>query len=220
MIVFIVYKESKLSRGAYVIELVATNPRFCLVNDMQMLTDEEMIRAYLSSQPTHCFETLYKRYVNKVYRRCLSLTQDTAKAEDFTHDIFLRAFSKLDAFQERARFSTWLYSITYNYCLDQLKLAKRISIVTIAEATDFEIPESNESLIHEEAIQLMERAIDYLSPKDIRLLQLRYEEGLSINEIADLYKSKVSAIKMRLKRSRDRIAYLYKTLQYHQTKRL
>lgn len=179
---------------------------------MQLLTDEEMIRAYFSSQPTHCFETLYKRYVNKVYRRCLSLTQDTAKAEDYTHDIFLRAFSKLDAFQERARFSTWLYSITYNYCLDQLKLAKRINAVTIADTTDFDVPESDESLVHEEAIQLMKRAIDYLSPKEIRLLRLKYEEGLSVNEIAELYGSKVSAVKMRLKRSRDRIACLYKTL--------
>lgn len=220
MIVFIDYKESKLNRRAYVSGLIAINPRFCSVNNTHMLTDEEMIRAYFSSQPTHCFETLYKRYVNKVYRRCLSLTQDTTKAEDFTHDIFLRAFSKLDAFQERARFSTWLYSIAYNYCLDQLKLARRINTIIIADDYAFDIPEADESLVHEEAIQLMERAIDYLSPKDIRLLRLKYEEGLSVNEIADLYSSKVNTVKMRLKRSRDRIAYLYKTLQYHQTKRL
>eukprot|EP01031_Cornospumella_fuschlensis_P015460 gene15460-18893_t len=73
------------------------------------LTDEEMIRNYLTSQPNQCFETLYNRYVNKVYRRCLSMTKDSEKAEDFTQDIFLKVFSKLDAFQERSTFSTWLY---------------------------------------------------------------------------------------------------------------
>ena len=97
------------------------------------LSDEDMIRRYLPDQPTHCFETLYNRYVNKVYRRCLSMTKDPLQAEDYTHDIFLKVFNKLDAFQERSTFSTWLYSIAYNYCADQLRLGKRLSMMSINE---------------------------------------------------------------------------------------
>ena len=66
-----------------------------------LISDEDMIRQYRTSQPNHCFEILYKRYVNKVYRRCLSMTKDPLKAEDFTHDIFLKVFNRLEAFQEQ-----------------------------------------------------------------------------------------------------------------------
>ncbi|WP_338871810.1 RNA polymerase sigma factor [Spirosoma sp. SC4-14] len=178
------------------------------MNDV--LTDEEMIRTYLPSQPTQCFETLYKRYVNKVYRRCLSLTKDSAIAEDFTHDIFIKAFDKLDAFQERARFSTWLYSIAYNYCLDQLKISKRLNLVAIDNDSEHDIPDTEEGSLREEATQLMLRAVNYLSHQETMLLRLKYEDGLSISEIAARYNIKASAVKMRLKRSRDRIYNLYR----------
>ena len=178
-------------------------------------TDEEMIRVYLPSQPNHCFETLYNRYVNKVYRRCLSMTQDSAKAEDFTHDIFLRVFDKLGAFQERARFSTWLYSISYNYCLDQLRVAKRLDTVAIEDGLMYDLPESDETALHEETIQLVNRAVETLSPEETKLLRLKYEDGLSIEIIAQQYNIKTSAVKMRLKRSRDKIYDLYQKQHAH-----
>ena len=56
-----------------------------------VLSDEETIRNLLPNQPNQCFETLYNRYVNKVYQRCLYMTKDSEKAQDFTHDIFMKA---------------------------------------------------------------------------------------------------------------------------------
>ncbi|GAB3976640.1 RNA polymerase sigma factor [Spirosoma terrae] len=179
------------------------------------LTDENLIRLYLPHQPKECFETLYNRYVNKVYRRCLSLTQDSAKAEDFTHDIFLKVFDKLDAFQERARFSTWLYSIAYNYCLDQIRIGKRLKTVTMEEDEEFDMAESQDTLIHEETLQMVKQAIKTLSYEETRMLKLKYEDGLSIDEISRLYEIKASAVKMRLKRSRDKIHRLYEQ-QYNE----
>ncbi|MCK8491112.1 MULTISPECIES: RNA polymerase sigma factor [Spirosoma] len=173
------------------------------------LTDENIIRLYLPNQPNECFETLYTRYVNKVYRRCLSLTHDSAKAEDFTHDIFLKVFDKLDAFQERARFSTWLYSIAYNYCLDQIRLSKRLNTVTMDDDYELDIADNQESVLHEETLQMVKQAMDTLSKEETTLLRMKYEDGMSIDEIADLYNLKASAVKMRLKRSRDKIHRLY-----------
>ncbi|MVM33191.1 sigma-70 family RNA polymerase sigma factor [Spirosoma sp. HMF4905] len=169
------------------------------------LTDEETIRQFLPDKPNQCFETLYNRYVNKVYRRCLSMTKDTEKAEDFTHDIFLKVFSKLDAFQERSSFSTWLYSIAYNYCSDQLRLAKRLDFASIEEGLSLELPDSQESMLHEETIQLVRQAMAALSVKERTLLHLKYEDSMSIEEIAQLYNLKPSAVKMRLKRSREKV---------------
>ncbi len=173
------------------------------------LTDEETIRQFLPSQPNHCFETLYNRYVNKVYRRCLSMTKDTEKAEDFTHDIFLKVFSKLDAFQERSSFSTWLYSIAYNYCSDQLRIAKRFDLISIEETVRQELPDLQENLLHEETLQLVRRAMETLSANEQKLLRFKYEDGMNIEQIAQLYDIKASAVKMRLKRCREKIHRLY-----------
>ena len=168
-------------------------------------TDEEMIRLYLSKQPNQCIETLYNRYVSKVYQRCLYMTKDTEKAQDFTHDIFMKAFSKLDDFQQRSSFATWLNSIAHNYCSDQIRLAKRLHTTSIEMVSEVNLTESREGLTEEENIDRAYQALASLSTADQVLLRQKYEEGLSIEELADLYHIKVSAVKMRLKRSRDRI---------------
>ena len=164
-----------------------------------------MIRQCLPSQPNQCFETLYNRYVGKVYQRCLSMTKDAEKAEDFTHDIFLKVFDKLNAFQERSSFSTWLYSISYNYCADQLRIAKRLPTTTLEGSLEQNRAESTEAQLHEETLQLVKQAMETLSVKERSLLRLKYEDGLSIDEIAELYDLKPSAVKMRLKRSREKV---------------
>jgi RNA polymerase sigma factor (sigma-70 family) len=170
-----------------------------------ILTDEEMIRQYLPAQANQCFETLYNRYVDKVYRQCLSMTKDSEKAEDFTHDIFIKVFDKLDAFQQRSSFSTWLSSIAYNYCADQIRLSKRLPTTALHNQLEQNLAESQEVTIQEEAMQLVKRALESLSAKEQTLLRLKYEDGISIEELAQMYKLKTSAVKMRLKRSKARI---------------
>lgn len=177
------------------------------------LTDEETIRQLLPTQPDQCFETLYNRYVNKVYRRCLSMTKDSEKAEDFTHDIFLKVFSKLDAFEERSSFSTWLYSIAYNYCSDQLRLAKRFTYTSVEEGLNKDAPDFQEAQLHEETLQVVKQAMEMLSTSERKLLKLKYEDNMSIEEIAQLCNLKSSAVKMRLKRSREKIQQ-FCALQY------
>ena len=171
-------------------------------------TDEEMIRHYLPNQPNQCFETLYNRYVKKIYRRCLSMTQDAEKAQDFTQDIFLKVFNKLEDFQQRSSFSTWLYSIAYNYCADQLRLAKRLQTTSLDEHEEWAVADSHESQLHEETLHLVKLAMDTLSINERALLRLKYEDGMSIDEIAQLYSLKPSAVKMRLKRSREKVQQL------------
>ncbi|WP_405515725.1 RNA polymerase sigma factor [Spirosoma sp. KNUC1025] len=174
------------------------------------LTDEEMIRQYLTEQPNQCFEALYKRYVARVYHRCLFMTKDAQTAQDFTHDIFMKAFSKLDHFQQRSSFATWLTSIAHNYCSDQLRLAKRLHTTSLEDGMD--LSESRESGLGEEQLDRVHRAMSGLSASEQLLLRQKYEQGLSIEELAGLYQIKVSAIKMRLKRSRDRVEQLYRQL--------
>ena len=173
------------------------------------ISDEALIRQHLPHQPNQCFETLYSRYVGKVYQRCLSMTKDSDQAQDFTHDIFIKAFAKLEGFQERARFSTWLYSIAYNYCADQLRLAKRLPTTSIEDSLAPYQVVANESQVAEEAMSMVSQALKQLPEEDRRILSLKYEDGMSVEEIAQLYDLNVSTVKMRLKRSRDKVRKLY-----------
>ncbi|MVM31100.1 sigma-70 family RNA polymerase sigma factor [Spirosoma sp. HMF4905] len=172
-----------------------------------LLTDEALIREYMPDQPNQCFETLYNRYASKVYRHCLSITKDTENAHDFTHDIFIKMFSKLDTFHERSSFSTWLYSITYNYCAGQLKLAKRLPLTELDEETnqDAYSTEWQDAQTQEQSLQLLRQAMASLSVNEQTLLKLKYEQGMRVEEIAELYNLKVSTVKMRIKRSRDKV---------------
>lgn len=73
---------------------------------------------YLKYQSEQCFSLLYNRYVKKVYAKCISILKEESLARDATQEIFLKIFLNLIRFEEKARFSTWVYAITYNYCID------------------------------------------------------------------------------------------------------
>jgi len=172
------------------------------------LNDEELIRYYLPISPDVCFETLYKRYVSKVYRRCLSLTKNVEKAEDYTQDIFIRTFARLDRFEERSSFSTWLYSISFNYCLEQIKWSNRFALTSLDETLLDQYADVDEYTSQEEQVRHLAKAMNTLSNQDADLLRMKYQQGLAIGQIAQVLDLKESAVKMRLKRSRDRVRQL------------
>lgn len=172
-------------------------------------TANQLLRQHSRISSPDTFEALYKQYVNKVYRKCLSMTKDADMAQDYTQDIFIKAFEKFDSFQNRSTFSTWLYSISYNYCADQLRLAKRLPTTAwVPENVAHDIPDIPDDYLHEESLKLVRQSMEKLSVKERTLLRLKYEDGLTIDEIADLYALKPSAVKMRLKRSREKIQIL------------
>lgn len=178
------------------------------------LNDEEVIRQYLPSCPNACFETLYNRYVRKVYNRCYSLTKDSDKAQDFTHDIFMRVFDRLDRFQERSTFSTWLYSISYNYCMDQLRSASRMATTSLEDNHDYHTPEPDEADHAEHGLHVLANAMRSLSWQEAQILRLKYQDGLDVRQIAEQLNLKESAVKMRLKRSRDKVRALCADVAY------
>ena len=172
-------------------------------------SDEELIQQFLQTRTGPCFETLYKRYAHKVYSRCFSITKDTEKAQDYTHDIFIRLFAHIDRFQERSAFSTWLYSITYNYCMDQLRANKRLTVAPLDDYSEYQFASSDETELTEYSLQQLAKVMVVMPTQEASLLRLKYQEGLNIRQIATQLNLNDSAVKMRLKRSRDRAKRLY-----------
>ncbi|SFD11068.1 RNA polymerase sigma factor [Spirosoma endophyticum] len=178
---------------------------------MEPFSDEELVRLYVETQRNIYFERLYERYCDKVYRKCLSFTKDPVRAEDLTHDIFLKLVVKLSSFREQAKFSTWLYSITYNYCTDQLRshnLRREVYVDEGWERLDLGTDDGLAEMAEMEAQQL-ERALHQLAPEEQTMLLMKYQDDISIRDIAQLNGLTESAVKMRLKRSRDKLRKYY-----------
>ncbi|RYU95322.1 RNA polymerase sigma factor [Emticicia agri] len=174
----------------------------------KVVADEELVRLYIETQRNLYFEELYDRYVDKVYRKCLSFVKNEAQAEDYTHDIFLRVVLKLGSFKEHAKFSTWLYSITYNYCMDQVRQVKRQAEVVLDENFDLEDDAYDLELV-EMQTQGLKKALQKIDADEKAILLMKYQDDFSIKEISETLKITESAVKMRLMRTKEKLKKIY-----------
>lgn len=178
------------------------------------MSDTDIIRHYLHSQSTICFSLLYKRYGGKVYSKCISLLKDEALAHDATQEIFTKIFLNLSRFAERAKFSTWVYSITYNYCIDYIrknKKHKNLFVDDIERAPDV-IDEVNDEELLSMNLKQLTAVLEAIPLDDKTILLMKYKDDLSIKDIADVLNKTESAVKMRIKRAKAKAQQVRKEL--------
>ncbi len=113
--------------------------------DLQTLTDEEVVKLILTKKDPKHFEIIYDRYSKVIFNKCLSFVQERKIAEDMSHDILLKVYLSLASFNYQSKFSTWLYSITYNACVDFKKKQSKVS----AEYDKYIEEESNTNQLNE-----------------------------------------------------------------------
>ncbi|MEL7270442.1 MAG: sigma-70 family RNA polymerase sigma factor [Bacteroidota bacterium] len=180
------------------------------------LTDEELVARIVKNNNPLLFGILYDRYAKMVYNKCYGFARSQDEAEDLTQDVFLQLFIKLKSFKGKSKFSTWLYSFTYNFCVNyvnrnkQRKMSDRSVPVEDSEhKLTEEVPD--ESLLELKAKKL-EKALTLISAEDRSILLLKYQDGASIKELITLMEIGESAVKMRLKRAKERLMESYNTL--------
>ncbi|MEM9885917.1 MAG: RNA polymerase sigma factor [Bacteroidota bacterium] len=169
------------------------------------MSDVEVIRQYLNYQSTSCFSLLYERYSKKVYSKCISLLKDEALAHDATQEIFTKIFLNLSKFAERAKFSTWVYSITYNYCIDYIRRRKKqfnLFVDDIERAPDLPDEEVKDEELLAMNLKQLTVVLENIPLDDKTILLMKYRDELSIKEIAEIIDKTESAVKMRIKRAK------------------
>ncbi len=178
------------------------------------LTDIELIRCYLEKRTPACFSKLYDRYAPKVFGKCLALLKDRTEAEDATQEIFVKVFSKMASFDERAKFSTWLYSITYNLCIDRLRKRKKERELFSEEDENAgdKIEEVDDRQLLEMELDRLKVVLEKIPEGDKMLLLMKYLDGMQIKEIARILGKTESAIKMRIKRAKLKARRVYESL--------
>jgi len=169
------------------------------------MKDLEVIHSYLEYQASQCFDLLYERYSRKIYAKCISLLKNEAQAKDATQEIFLKVFLNLSRFGEKSRFSTWVYSITYNYCIDSLRRRKKKMALFSDEmenAPDLAEEEVSDKILLEMEIGKLKAVMEEIPPGDKAILLMKYQDGMSIREIAGILDKTESAVKMKIKRAK------------------
>jgi RNA polymerase sigma factor (sigma-70 family) len=177
------------------------------------LSDEEIVTKITENGESFLFEILYNRYYSKILDKSYSLVKNGELASDLTRDILSKVFEKLNSFKGNSSFSSWLYSITYNHCIDFLREKKKLHYPDwnmqneIPEIID-EVEEDNTSLNYTRLMKLL----DLIHTEEKALLVMKYQDELSLKEIGEALRISESATKMRIKRAKARLLYLYKNL--------
>ncbi len=184
-------------------------------NTIDTISDEELIQEITKSNDTHLFGILYDRYVSLVYNKCLGFIGSKEEAQDLTHDIFVKLFVKLKTFKGDSKFSTWIYAFTYNHCVNYLQRevkGKKNTFSVKEEYEDETIDEIADEKIFELKAEKLNQALQLISPNERAMLLMKYQDDLSIKEIASANELGESAVKMRLNRAKTNLIKVYNNL--------
>jgi len=176
----------------------------------KILSDTEIINKIIAEKQSDLFEVLYHRYHKKVLDKCFGLVKNKTLAIEFTDDIFIKTFEKLETFGHNSKFSSWLYSITYNYCIDYLRLRKKLHYPDWNRQNEIpEIIDESEEDFTDLNYQRLMQILELIHPEEKALLLMKYQDELPMKQIGIALRISEDATKMRLKRARTRVIYLY-----------
>ena len=181
-------------------------------NRQSGLSDEEVVAKIVESQNPALISILYDRYGEKVFRKCMSFVKEPAIAEDLTHDIFIKVYLNLSSFKKKSRFSTWLYSITYNFCVDYIRKSKKNKWVSIEDQIGIENDYAMDNLedIKHIRTEQLGKLLEKVKDEEKMILLMKYKDGMSIKEIQKALSISESAVKMRIKRAKEKVKSLHK----------
>lgn len=183
-------------------------------NSKNSYSDKELVKLIVVDKNTHYFSILYDRYAKYVYNKCFTFVNSEDEAKDLTHDIFIKIYINLKTFKGEAKLSTWIYSVAYNFCINYVNSKTKKSgisddiidnlvdedIDSIDEETDKDLFEINYAKLQE--------LLKLLPINDRVVLLMKYQDDLSIKEIAEIMNLKQSTVKMRLHRAKKKILEL------------
>ncbi len=188
-------------------------------------TDEALMQD-LAQGANLAFEELLTRYETPVITFCYAFLRNREAAEDIAQETFMRVFRNAKRYQPVAKFTTWLYKIAANLCINELKKGKLRSTLSLDEpagpdpdgsriveriAADTASPLSE--LERQEAQSLISKAIEHLPPDQRTTLVMVEYHQMQYQDIAEILEVSVSAIKMRVKRARETLRETLKMLQ-------
>lgn len=185
-------------------------------NRYRKFSDEELVNIIVTQNNTLLFGILYDRYANKIFNKCLGFSRSEAEALDLTQDVFLNIFVKLGSFKEKSKFSSWVYALTYNFCVNYVNRNKARKIKDksspVEEQENTLAAEVDDKELFDLRSEKLQKALTLIEPEERSLLLLKYQDDVSVKELCSLLELGESAVKMRLKRAKARVVQTYNSL--------
>ncbi len=185
------------------------------------LRDYQLVQRAIDEGDQKAYAELMKNYRDSLYFMLLKMTNNPHDAEDLTIEAFGKAFKKLHQYTPDYAFSTWLFKIASNNCIDFIRKKKKYTF-SIDQALDDEagtelsnrIPsemlDPEEELVKKQKIKLMREVVEKLKPHYRMLIELRYFREFSYEEIAAELNLPLGTVKAQLFRARE---FLYQILK-------
>ena len=182
--------------------------------------DFELVIRARDFQDEKAYAELLQKYKDSIFFMMLKMVKNQDDADDLTIEAFGKAFNRLHQYTPDFAFSTWLFRIATNNCIDFIRKKKMVTFSLDKGYEDgegnqstFDIKESNldpeERIIRKQKIRIMREIVDQLKPRYKELIVLRYFRELSYEEIAETTELPLGTVKAQLFRARD---MLYKLL--------
>jgi len=189
-------------------------------------SDEDLMLLFKSGDQ-NAFNVLVRRWETPLLNLCNRFLQDIEKAKDIRQEVFLRVYKAAKRYKPSAKFSTWLYRITLNCCLDELRNEKKKNRIPLE--TDYEDNTGKRWLLEEtlidrsdlpdeiaeknEITQIVKCAIAQLPDEQRAVVIMRHYEGLKFKEIAEIMDCPESTVKSRMYYGMEHLRRLLSCLQ-------
>ncbi len=189
--------------------------------DLRGLPDSVLIKRALGGDQ-RAYRCIMDRYRGPIFRMVQHMVRNRQQAEDLVQETFIKAFAALANFNEEYAFSTWLYKIAINNCIDYFRKKKlaTFSLEQPIQAKDGEIPREfpdhgsspERTLLAQERTALIEQAIESLPERYRICIVLRHQEDRSYEEISQILQVPLGTVKARIFRAREMLKKRLKDL--------
>ena len=173
------------------------------INDDQQIIDKVL------NGDTNAFSSLVEKYKDMVFSLAIKVTKNREEAEEVSQDSFIKAFKSLKNFKGDSKFSTWLYKIAYNNCMDRIKKnARRYNTDAIDEVVENKIKATEDTMQmieRKERAILMNECMEELPEDERSILWLFYYKELSLKEIIEVTSLSQTNLKVKLHRARKKL---------------
>ncbi|MEN2768878.1 RNA polymerase sigma factor SigW [Ornithinibacillus xuwenensis] len=178
---------------------------------MELMIREKIKQVKKGNQAA--YEDVVMFYQDKIYQHCLRMLGNTHEAEDIAQEAFIRAYVNIHSYDDRRKFSTWLYRIATNLTIDRLRKRKPDYYLDAEVkgtdgldmysqlAADDRLPD--DELEGRELQSYIQKQIAELPPKYRGIIMLRYLEDFSLQEISDILDIPIGTVKTRIHRGRE-----------------
>lgn len=179
-----------------------------------MSDNENILLEKAKAGDISAFEQLIECYQRKIYNIALRIVGNYDDANDLAQEVLIRIFKSIGSFKQQSSFSTWIYRITTNVCLDEIRKRKNRKVISLDEEIKLDDGEMKRQIVSDDPLpedmaeksemrKIVNDAINRLSEEHKIVIVLRDIQGFSYEEISQIIKCPEGTVKSRINRARQ-----------------